>query len=166
MKQIPLERFFNKKEILLLQGASINVDSKLLNKNTGSKKSSSVAEVNLKWFLDINHDKDGNSIIEMPIVIIMLSPFYQLTVFQGVEAYQFINLFERMELQKPVKEDFNVATKDILKMLNGVQPDFPILAKEGFWKQNQGITMLTKKRLGLKKGETQFIFDIDDKKEE
>lgn len=156
MKQISLEKIFNKGEILYLQGASTGASLKALNeqtKNTARRNSR-----NLEWFADHRTDKDGNDVVNMPIVMIMFSPLYNIVSFQGEEAYPFLNLFELLDLPKPSKEDYNKACRDIIGMINGIPPKHLVLKKMGYWKDNFGITQLTKRRLNLKKENTQFRY--------
>lgn len=158
VKQVELDKIFNRGEILYLQGASSNASITQLNKNT--KNSTRRLSRELSWFADI---KDGDK-IEMPIVMVMLSPRYQIAIYQGEEAYPFLNLFDRLQLDNPPDiKTFNAASKDAVNMINGLEPKFSIFKKEGFWKDNSGITQLTKVRLHLKKEPVQFrLFGEDE----
>jgi hypothetical protein len=154
LKQIPLSNVFNRGEILYLQGASTGATLTELNEQTSNKARKRSND--LKWLADSFRNKDGNDVVVMPLVLIMLSPVYEIVAYQGEEAYPFLNLFTRLELPKPGPEDYNKVCGEIINMTNGLSPTFPVLKRRGYWKDSSGITQLTKRRLNLKKETIQF----------
>jgi hypothetical protein len=148
LRQINLTRFFTKTQITYLQGAAINADLKVINRQASNKARDS------HRVLEDLFDFEGDT-LKMPWIVIMYSPFYKAVVLEGDEAFEALNLFKMLGMAYPPKskpEFWNIISKDIIRMILGQEPVTEELKEYGFYDiKKKSISMTTKRRLHLEK---------------
>jgi hypothetical protein len=152
-RTISLSKILKQMEILYIQGASIGSEIGDLNRETHGTAARQKKSVD--WLFDVKIEGKIHT-AEMPLVLIIYSPFYKPVVYQGEEAYPFIPILEMLDLPIPTDPaKVKLAKRDCIAMINGLEPYFQIL-RDQYWKN--GITNTVKRKLHLQKENIIFRF--------
>ena len=134
----------------ILRGLPSQSISALVKNNTSTVRKS------LSEFLTFK-EKDR---MKMPVVMVMWSPFYDIQVFQGEDAYPFLfnHLFKSIRLKPPSDMvRLKIVMRNLIDSISGIPPELTKPTREGLW-QGNSITEKYKNLLKLEASEIKPIF--------
>jgi hypothetical protein len=119
MIQMPLEKLFTKYQITLLQGSVTGITRSIINRLIGNNLTKTRRDLS-----EIFGMTSTKGVINMPVVMVMWSPFYNIQVFSGPEAFPFFYAFyKKSGIVAPPEKDFNFATQGLINIANGKDPE-------------------------------------------
>jgi hypothetical protein len=154
MHQMKLSRVFNNYELTYMQGIVAGVQKKYLWEQTDNNLTR--VRMRLKQILDFEEEDK----LPMPIVMVILGPFFDIQVFSGKEALPFLRpYFAIAGIKTPPDEFLERTAQGIVDIANFKTPDVKeFREKYKYW--NNAPTEVFRSNFLLQKAQKVFQFPV------